>query len=174
MDAPRGLDVAHRIHVPATWLEEGATLEFDLPRNLACAKCSGGGCDACGRAGAVTLRGRQEPVEIVRVTLPKRGDSAEIVASERGIRLRIPERGGPSEIEGTPRGLLLLTVIVRDQADAGVVRVEPLLVTLEQERAAEATPSAPRRARNRVVIVVAILVVLWIVALVLLRLSGRA
>src|SRR5690606_41571583 len=88
-DVPRGPDVTHRVRVPRLWLEHGAAIELDLPRNLCCANCGGGGCDACERSGAVSLRGRSEPVEIVQVTLPKR-------ASElRGgaVPLRTPARG---------------------------------------------------------------------------------
>jgi hypothetical protein len=167
--------VLHKIRIPAAWLNDGATLELDLPRNLACAACSGGGCDACKRSGAVTLRGRREPVEIVRVTLPKRGDSAELSASERGIVLRIPERGGTADIEGMPRGVLMLTVIATDRADPGVIRVEPMVVQpAEAERAVLPTPAAAPARRNRLVLVVAVLVVLWILALLALRLGGYA
>jgi hypothetical protein len=177
VDVPRGPDVLHRVRVPGSWLDEGATIELDLPRNLSCAKCSGGGCDSCGRAGAVTLRGRREPAEIVRVTLPKRGDSAELTASERGVVIRIPERGGHSEIEGMPRGLLMLTVVASMQVEPGVVRVEPILVpAIEPEVAVRPAPVRPaaRPPRNWIVIVVAVLVALWILALILLRLGGFA
>lgn len=175
VDVPRGADVLHKVRVPASWLDEGATLELDLPRNLACAKCSGGGCDACKRSGAVSLRGRRDPVEIVRVTLPKRGDSAELSASERGIVIRIPERGGAAEIEGMPRGVLMLTVIATDRADPGVIRVEPMVVAPpEPERVAAVAAPGPSARRNRVVVVVAVLVVLWILALLALRLGGFA
>ena len=56
-DRPRGPDVVMTLSIPLDWMLAGATLEFELPRNLACAACGGGGCDACGRSGAVTIRG---------------------------------------------------------------------------------------------------------------------
>ena len=171
VDVPRGPDVLHRVRVPASWLDEGATLDIDLPRNLACAKCSGGGCDACGRSGAVTLRGRREPAEIVRVTLPSRGDSAELTKSGRGVVLRIPERGGAAESEALPRGLLMLTVLAAEEPDAGVTRAEKAeFQPLGRERTA-AQPAA-LRVRNRAVLLVAVLVLLWVLALVVLRLGG--
>ena len=57
---PRGPDASHRIRVPKDWLEKGSVIELELPRNLVCRKCEGGGCDACDRSGAVTLRARGE------------------------------------------------------------------------------------------------------------------
>lgn len=124
LDVPRGPDVVHRIRVPNTWFDRGETIEFELPRNLSCAACSGGGCDLCERSGAITLRGRDEPPEILTVTLPQR-----IAESDgRTVLLRIPEQGGlpPAEGEVLPRGLLLLRVEPAAVADAGVTRVEQL------------------------------------------------
>jgi hypothetical protein len=178
LDQPRGPDVAHRVRVPSSWLDDGATIELALPRNLACASCEGGGCDACARAGAVTLRGRDEPAEIVRVTLPKRGDSAELTASGRGVVLRIPERGGVSRHDGSVRGLLMLSVLTGDQADPGLVRIDATHAS-EPETETELTrdrgslrPDAARP--GRAVWVVAVLITLWILGLIALRVSGCA
>ena len=71
-DRPRGPDVEMTLSVPEEWVVEGATIEIELPRNLTCAACSGGGCDACERSGAVSLRGRKDPIELLEFTLPKR------------------------------------------------------------------------------------------------------
>lgn len=162
--------MVHRIRVPAGWLDEGAAIELELPRNLACAKCKGGGCDACGRSGAISLRGRNEPTEIVQVTLPKRDDSAELTASGRGIVLRVPERGGLSDSSELPRGILMLTVMSSDAADPGVVRIEPaVLAAASGERAAAAAIPPPK---SRAVQIVAILVALWIIGLIVVRVSG--
>jgi hypothetical protein len=123
LDAPRGPDVAHRIRVPQAWLESGALIEFELPRTLACAACDGGGCDLCQRAGAVTLRGREELPELLQVTLPAR--LPEPNAGARSVVIRIPERGGlPAEHEPLlPRGLLLLRVDLAESADPGLTRI---------------------------------------------------
>src|SRR5689334_7625686 len=116
---PRGPDVLHRVKVKRDWLIVGEVVEVELPRNLACAACGGGGCDACGRSGAITLRKRNEPAEVVEVTLPSRG--ADEVPDSRGITLRIPEQGGlPPEGSELPRGVLLLTVMPSDAADPSV------------------------------------------------------
>jgi len=125
LDVPRGPDVVHRIRVPRAWLEAGEVVEFELPRNLACAACEGGGCDICERAGAITLRGRAELPELLRVTLPAR--PRESNGEVRGVVIRIPEQGGlpPEHGEVLPRGLLLLRVELAEAPDPGVSRVLP-------------------------------------------------
>ena len=125
LDVPRGPDVVHRIRVPRAWLEAGEVVEFELPRNLACAACEGGGCDLCERAGAITLRGRGELPELLRVTLPVR--ARESSGEVRGVVIRIPEQGGlpPEHGEVLPRGLLLLRVELAEAPDPGVSRVLP-------------------------------------------------
>lgn len=114
-EGPRGPDGALRVCVPPAWLAESAWIELDLPRMLACAECSGGGCDRCGRSGAVATRGRKELPELVELRLP---------ASERGATVRLPKRGGLPE-EGDlslPRGMLLLTIVPGELASEGVRR----------------------------------------------------
>ncbi|HEY0462778.1 MAG TPA: hypothetical protein VGC79_01155 [Polyangiaceae bacterium] len=134
LNVPRGPDVSYRIRVPGAWLESGEVVEFELPRNLTCAACDGGGCDACQRAGAITLRGRQELPEILSVTLPMRKPDAE--GEVRSVVIRIPEQGGlpPDNGEALPRGLLLLRVEPVEIADAdqGVSRVAPPAPPLSQ------------------------------------------
>ncbi|MCC6901754.1 MAG: hypothetical protein IT377_22475 [Polyangiaceae bacterium] len=187
VDVPRGSDVIHRIHVAAEWLEEGALIEFELPRNLKCAACEGGGCDACGRSGAVSVRGRKELAELVQVTLPKRDESSlESTASGRTLVIRIPERGGIADSPALPRGLLLLSVVPADAADPEVRRIErpapPPVITEEEALAEQAAadeapaaappPSAPL-AESRALLWVGVVLVLWLLFLAWLRLSGR-
>lgn len=125
LDTPRGPDVVHRIRVPREWLESGEVIEFEVPRNLSCAACDGGGCDLCDRSGAITLRGRKELPEILSVTLPALKAEANVEA--RGVVIRIPEQGGlpPEHGDVLPRGLLLLRVELADVPDPGVSRVVP-------------------------------------------------
>ncbi|MEO7035776.1 MAG: hypothetical protein ABI548_17725 [Polyangiaceae bacterium] len=125
LDTPRGPDVLHRIRVPRAWLESGEMVEFELPRNLSCAACDGGGCDLCERSGAITLRGREELPEILHVTLPAR--QPEVDGATRSVLIRIPEQGGlpPADTEILPRGLLLLRVEPAEVADPGVSRIAP-------------------------------------------------
>jgi hypothetical protein len=125
LDVPRGPDVVHRIRVPRAWLESGEVIELELPRNLSCAACDGGGCDQCERSGAITLRGREELPEILHVTLPAR--QAEADGGTRGVVIRIPEQGGlpPVHENCLPRGLLLLRVEPAEVADPGVSRIVP-------------------------------------------------
>jgi hypothetical protein len=67
----RGADVSLRVAVPWQWLSEGRTIEVELPRNLVCANCAGGGCGVCGNSGAISVRGRGELPEIIQVYLPE-------------------------------------------------------------------------------------------------------
>jgi hypothetical protein len=123
-DRPRGPDVQLEVSVPGSFIVEGATLEIDVPRNLACATCSGGGCDACQRSGAVSVRGRKDPPESVEVTLPKNTTNDAGAPAPRAVILRIPERGGvPPAESGLPRGNLLLTIRSGETLSGGVVRL---------------------------------------------------
>jgi hypothetical protein len=158
MDAPRGPDVVHRIRVPRAWLEAGESVELELPRNLSCAACDGGGCDLCERAGAVALRGRNELPELLSVTLPKR--QAQAAGETRGIVIRIPEQGGlPPEGMALPRGLLLLRVELAETADPGVSLVRPPeLPILERVAHSLRVPKpTPRQARSITRIATAVL-----------------
>jgi hypothetical protein len=133
--------VVHGVRVARSWLEAGDTIELTLPRNLHCAECDGGGCDRCGRAGAVSLWGREEPAAVLEVTLPRR--TAAELRGEPVIVLRIPDAGGfPAADSGHPRGHLLLRLIASADPDPSVVkrsrepsrRVRPLSLTPESAR----------------------------------------
>jgi hypothetical protein len=115
------------------------------------------------------MRERNEPPEIVQVTLPEwAGPDREPTSS---VTLRIPEQGGlPAQGSQLPRGLLLLTVVADEQPDSGVRRlVESLPPT------AAATGTQPQRARRPdwVVIALALMVALFIGFLLFLRFTGR-
>jgi hypothetical protein len=132
-DVPRGPDVVHRIGVKRSWLERGEVIEFALPRNLSCAACSGGGCDKCARSGAISLRGRREPAEVLTVPLPKR--SPDDVEREPVVVLRVPDQGGfPEPGLELPRGLLLLSIAAASKSDEGVKRVRGGLASLPPAR----------------------------------------
>ncbi len=156
----------------------GEVVELELPRNLACAGCSGGGCDACDRSGAITLRRRDEPAEFVEVTLPAR--SADEVPDSAGLTLRIPEQGGlPAAGSELPRGVLLLTVVPSSEPDRSVrvlrgvpSKRPPSIVAVGQEPGVRS--EVRLRARPSVLVGVALVaVLLWLLLLVWLRLSGR-
>jgi hypothetical protein len=123
VDRARGPDVEMSISVPDRWIKNGETIEVELPRNLACAACKGGGCDVCERSGAVALRGRKDPVEAVEITLPK-GELTETQGGRRAVLLRVPDHGGlPAEGVELPRGNLLLLVMPGESASKGVQRL---------------------------------------------------
>lgn len=103
LDAPRGPDAVHPLRVPRAWLDEGATIEVELPAKASCAACRGGGCDACQRSGAVRLGSAEERAAPLRVVLPRRSDASDFV-------IRIPGAGGASADPELGRGHLLLEV----------------------------------------------------------------
>ena len=179
VEGPRGPDVLHRVKVKRGWLTTGEVVELELPRNLACASCGGGGCDSCGRSGAITLRTKEEPAEMVQVTLPARSDDE--LPDSRGITLRIPEQGGlPAAGSDLPRGVLLLTVVPSQESDPSVKRLRglpskpPASIAESGETAIDAQKSAADRGRlSPAVLIMLVGVVLWILLLIWLRLSGQ-
>jgi hypothetical protein len=145
IDVARGADVSLRIVVPRLWLLEGRSIEVELPRNLVCAQCSGGGCSRCQNSGAISVRGRNELPEVVQVCLPEQRDDvtrrtmqemesrygnigspdSKTPLKTRSIRpmtIRIPECGGLPESGSTTivRGWLLLHVGIAEQPSANV------------------------------------------------------
>ena len=179
VEGPRGPDVLHRVKVRREWLAVGEVVEIELPRNLACATCGGGGCDACGRSGAITLRQRDEPAEMVEVTLPAR--SGDELPDSRGITLRIPELGGlPEPGSELPRGVLLLTVVPSAEPDPNIKllrgvpskRPPASIVDSDEMPMQLAVPDAKGR-RSSALVIVVVAVVLWILLLIWLRLSGQ-
>lgn len=168
----------HRVKVKREWLTIGEVIELELPRNLSCAACGGGGCDKCGRSGAITLRRRNEPAEIVEVTLPVR--SQDEVPDSRGITLRIPEQGGlPEPGSELPRGVLLLTVVPSAEPDPsikllrGIPSKRPPASIVDSDEMPRPISAAPRRPATAAMVIVIVAVALWILLLIWLRLSGR-
>ena len=159
------------------WLALGEVIELELPRNLSCAACGGGGCDTCGRSGAITLRRREEPAEVVEVTLPSR--PADEQPDSRGITLRIPEQGGlPDPGSDLPRGVLLLTVVPSQEPDPSIKLLRgvpskrpPASIVDSDEMPKLLSEAAPKR---RIALLIVIVVVgLWVLLLIWLRLSRR-
>ena len=66
------------LRVPAAWLAHGDTIELVVPAMLQCARCDGGGCDACERSGGLRLDG-DAATRRVRLVLPKRTDESAFV-----------------------------------------------------------------------------------------------
>jgi len=168
-DHPRGPDAKYRVKVAENWLKAGAKIEVKLPRNLECAACDGGGCDACGGSGALTLRDRNDPSEYIQVTLPRVKVPPD--SGRRGMILRIPESGGFAvDNPELPRGLLLLSLTPDKESDHNV------RLWLEGG-AARTMPPPPPQSRRRLgrypgVVIAAVLVVFWIALLVFLRVYG--
>jgi hypothetical protein len=179
VEGPRGPDVLHRVKVRREWLVVGEVVELELPRNLACATCGGGGCDACGRSGAITLRQRDEPAEVVEVTLPARSNDE--LPDSRGITLRIPELGGlPDPGSELPRGVLLLTVVPSAEPDPSIKLLRgvpskrpPASIVDSDELPTQLAVPEAKSSRSVALVIVVVAVVLWILLLIWLRLSGQ-
>jgi hypothetical protein len=103
-----------RVDVEAAWLAEGAELCVTVPARLACARCDGGGCDACARAGVLRAPAAAE-ARVVHAQVSARRDPA------AGAALRIPDPFGAEH----PIGQLLLELRPADAASAGVRRLTP-------------------------------------------------
>ena len=99
--------MACSIEVPEAWFLVGATLQIALPRLLSCARCDGGGCDACERRGAFEQQAAGIASEVA-VVLP-------IQSPEHysAVRLRLPALGARAAEPELPAGHLLLTVVPR-------------------------------------------------------------
>jgi hypothetical protein len=154
LDAPRGPDVEFQIVVPVSWF--GSSVEVELPRNLNCGHCQGGGCDRCDRSGALTLRARDAEAEKISVSLPSRTDHA-----LADVCLRIPGSGAEDPSGELGPGHLLLTV--RAGAD-----FSPCVRLLESKKVSSAEEERLQIIRRSVVMAVG-LILLFIG---LLRLSG--
>lgn len=159
-DTLRGPDVIHRVAIRREWLLEGETVDLVLPRNLSCAKCEGGGCDLCGRSGAISLRSRGEPPVSVQVTLPRR--TSQELREQTTFVLRVPDQGGAAPEAHVPRGLLLLRITPSSNTDAGIALAARALEPSSVEMASGSPVSSVRPKRRRAALVLAVVVVAWI------------
>lgn len=75
LDAGSGPRARIGVDVPTDWLVAGAEVELVLPMRIGCAHCEGGGCDGCGRSGALRLP-PSSTERTVRLTLPRRSAGA--------------------------------------------------------------------------------------------------
>jgi hypothetical protein len=126
-----------RVEVVRGWA--GREVSVTVPRRLACSTCDGGGCDACGRSGALRLPDLDVPRK-TSVFLPG--------SLKEGVALRLARPFDDANID-----VLLLEVVPAERASAGC----------------ELVPATQRhRPANKlawwVAGVVAILLVVWLVS----------
>ena len=90
LDQATGPQAKLELRVPASWLVEGCAVEVAVPKLLCCARCDGGGCDSCGRGGAL-----RAPAELsqrtIQMSLPGEHTTA--------VQLRIAQPFDDSEID---------------------------------------------------------------------------
>jgi hypothetical protein len=148
---PRALDEGTgprgrvQITVPAAWLTEGCALSLLAPRRLPCARCDGGGCDACGKSGVLRAPD-DEAARRLEITLP--------ATQSEAVALRLADPFGAGVVDQ------LIVEIRAGAASPGVTRVPDALV--------EAAPELPPIAW-RGVIIAAIATVAAILVAVLAR-----
>ena len=100
IDGPHG-----KMSIELSEARLGETVEIVVPARLACARCEGGGCDSCGRSGAIRLE-LDEDDRKTQFGLPD--------AAPSGVRVRLLR---------PVAGLELLTVEVRLTPSTALVRV---------------------------------------------------
>jgi hypothetical protein len=111
LDAAGGARARLRVRVRTAWLVEGAELAIVAPARLGCARCDGGGCDGCGRSGALEAPGAVE-ARSIRVHVP--------AVDGRAIALRLVRPfGDAAAVEQ-----LVLELEPGEEADARVTRIE--------------------------------------------------
>jgi hypothetical protein len=114
LDDERGAVGEYETFAPRAWCGRRARLE--LPRNVRCRTCSGGGCDRCERSGAYRLA--SDPAgRTIELDLP--------AASKVRVAVRVPHPFG----DASP--LKQLIVLVEERADP-----DPRLHALDDHRAA--------------------------------------
>lgn len=121
LDADSGPIARLQIAVPAEWFVASATLVIDAPRLLACERCAGGGCDGCGRSGALRA---PDPVALrqLDLTLPR--------GCEEGTLVRVPRPFDDCAIEQ-----LIVEVRFASVPSRGVRRIESAIAPPRQAAA---------------------------------------
>lgn len=89
-----------RVEVAVAWA--GREVSVTVPRRLVCSSCDGGGCDACGRSGALRLPESDGPRTILVVLPPSLGE---------GVALRLARPFEDAEID-----VLLLEVVPAERS----------------------------------------------------------
>lgn len=112
--AIRGPDATWEVPVAREWLLEGASVELTVPTKVRCARCEGGGCDTCGRSGAVLVAADEAERRVVVHLAPGVDDT--------GRALRLPGLGGKTEGVSEP-GDLRVTLLPADAASPALRRV---------------------------------------------------
>ncbi len=113
LDRATGPQAKLELVVPEDWLADGCALAVTTPKLLCCARCDGGGCDSCGRGGALRAPATRAQ-RTVQLSLP--GDHT------TAVQLRLVDPFDDSEIEQ-----LLVQVRPGASATQGVTRIEPAL-----------------------------------------------
>lgn len=156
LDASSGARGLFRVRVPASWAAAGSQIALTVPARVECARCEGGGCDGCGKSGA--LRAPPDPsARALRVEIPK--------GSTGGVALRLAHPfGEDAEIEQ-----LIIEVRCGEAPSEGVSRIAALHPRHRRDRRArrDITPAAPARAggAQRIIVPLVVAIAAFVVAL---------
>jgi hypothetical protein len=124
LDRSSGDRARLELEVPEAWLEQGAEIELRAPERLTCARCEGGGCDACGRSGALRAPA-DEVTRTLRLTVP--------AGSDTGVALRLLHPFG--DAGARPIEQLIVEVRPGARASLSAVRLEaPLALPRDPPR----------------------------------------
>ncbi len=135
-----------RVEAPATWA--GDEVMVEVATRLCCAACDGGGCDRCGRSGAIRVG---DAPRRISVHLPEGLGAA---GHEEGVAVRLFDPFGDASL-----GELVVEVVVATEASPALTRVAP-----PPRAATSSGPPAPWAWLVVVGISIAIVAVLWLVA----------
>lgn len=128
------------VEVPASWA--GCVVQITIPRLLSCGACDGGGCDRCGRSGAVRRSEDGGPIDL---TLPP--------SVEQGVRVRLVRPFDSDELE-----ILLVDIVPSETPSPDCQRVP----------GAERSPAA---SSHRLILALALVaLLLFVLAVTLTRL----
>jgi hypothetical protein len=148
LDESDGPAARLEIDIPRHWLDEGGELEIAAPRRLTCARCDGGGCDACERSGAL---------------------NAPDDADRRKIAIHLPQKlSGTTEIR-------VADPFVDNAIEQLMVRLSPGSAASEGvRRVRHSAPPTPMAAKStstdRTTLLLATAIVVALIALLLARL----
>jgi hypothetical protein len=116
-EGPRGRVV---VDVPDAWSAAGDAVEMVVPLRVTCARCEGGGCDDCGRSGALRLPAGEAERTLV-FSLPEAPEAPGVALLLRLARPLGPDAGLAQlwiEVRSAPEASPFVRRLPRDRARA--------------------------------------------------------
>jgi hypothetical protein len=108
------------VEVPDAWSAAGDAVEMVVPLRVACARCEGGGCDDCGRSGALRLPA-EEAARTLVFSLPEAPEAPGVARLLRLVRPLGPDAGLAQlwiEVRSAPEASPFVRRLPRDRSGA--------------------------------------------------------